>query len=108
MKRMQLFLWIVIVLEGLAVYWLLRPWLTPDTAPYVNDAANLRHFRFGVWWPGRGYVPDGIRAPGYPLVLCFLMYVLHLPFAGAIFVQLCMFFGAVWLSERILGDDLRL
>lgn len=105
MIRIRWALWLLIIIQGVAVFWLMQPWATGDSFAYLRDAESMKQFRFGEWTTA-GFVPDGIHPPGYPFFLFILMHLLHLPLGAVVFLQLLMFFAAVRLCEAMLRDAL--
>lgn len=100
-RRLIFAAWILIGLESLAAIWLFRPWAIGDSFHYLALAQSLAHGQYGSLTQA-GFEADVLRPPAYPLILCFLLYMLHLPPIAAVAIQLIAYCGALYFIQRRL------
>jgi len=95
-------LWALLVVEAAFVWWLRKPWLTPDSTLYLELARNLSGPGF-VSDSSSGLLPDATRPPGYPLFLNLLVYRFHFAIGTIVALQLVMYLASIWLFARQLA-----
>jgi hypothetical protein len=95
-------LWALLVVEAAFVWWLRKPWLTPDSTLYLELARNLSGPGF-VSDSSSGLLPDATRPPGYPLFLNLLVYRFHFAIGTVVALQLVMYLASIWLFARQLA-----
>lgn len=93
---------VLLVIEAAVVWWLRRPWLTPDSTLYLELARNISGPGF-VTNSASGLLPDATRSPGYPLFLNVLIFRLHLAIGAVVALQLAMYLSSIWLFAKHLA-----
>jgi hypothetical protein len=104
MKKLKLqdVAWALLVLQCVAVFFLMRPWQpNSDSTEYLQLAQALSNGAYGSVTPA-GFEPEALRPPGYPLFLWLNLHVAHLPIAGVIVLQLLMYLASLYLVARYL------
>lgn len=95
-------LWVAIVAQAMLVCWSLRPWIAGDTPAYLDLARGLSRGGYGVV-TAHGVMPDVLRPPGYPIVLYILLYVVGLPVAAVVWLQIGIYLLTLLLIDRWLA-----
>lgn len=100
---MRLLIGALFVLQGMVLLALVIktiPWLTSDSERYMGLAAAFGSDKgFGLG-SGAAFEPEGMRMPGYPL----LIYVCQLLLSGALGVVICqclLLLASVWIVWRV-------
>jgi hypothetical protein len=102
-KAFGVLLWVALLVQGVAALIAMHPWIAGDSSVYLRLAGSLSHGHYGSDSPF-GYVPDPLRPPGYPLLLWLTLYVLRLPIAAVVGLQVAVYLTTIVLIDRFLRN----
>src|SRR5687768_8669949 len=86
-SSVRVLLWLALCGQLAAAFWKASPWLTADSAVYLELARNFDNLGFGTITLA-GFQADALRPPGYPMILHALVEQAGMPIAALVAIQL--------------------
>lgn len=97
------FLFLAHLFIVLLLIYLIAPWQHGDTKDYLSLADSLSSGQYGVI-TADGFQQEGLRLPGYPVVILIYQTLFGKNFLGLILLQSFLYLFSIYLLWKILRD----